>query len=84
MKAQKEAEERERQERVERERCFSVFEALPQDEQEAILDEIEQTIKQTIPFFLTGFKEDRKNGLKPYKKPPHCFTLVGIIHSKKL
>lgn len=84
LKAQKEAEERERQERAERERCFSVFEALPQDEQEAILDEIEQTIKQTIPFFLTGFKEDRKNGLKPYKKPPHCFTLVGIIHSKKL
>lgn len=84
LKVQKEAEERERQERAERERCFSVFEALPQDEQEAILDEIEQTIKQTIPFFLTGFKEDRKNGLKPYKKPPHCFTLVGIIHSKKL
>lgn len=84
LKAQKEAEERERQERAERERCFSVFEALPQDEQEAILDEIEQTIKQTIPFFLTGFKEDRKNGLKPYKKPPHCFTLVGIIHSKNL
>lgn len=83
-KAKKEAEERERQERAERERCFSVFEALPQDEQEAILDEIEQTIKQTIPFFLTGFKEDRKNGLKPYKKPPHCFTLVGIIHSKNL
>lgn len=83
-KAQKEAEERERQERAERERCFEVFEALPQDEQEAILDEIEQTIKQTIPFFLTGFKEDRKNGLKPYKKPPHCFTLVGIIHSKNL
>ena len=83
-KAKKEAEERERQERAERERCFSVFEALPQDEQEAILDEIEQTIKQTIPFFLTGFKEDRKNGFKPYKKPPHCFTLVGIIHSKKL
>lgn len=84
LKAQKEAEERERQERAERERCFEVFEALPQDEQEAILDEIEQTIKQTIPFFLTGFKEDRKNGLKPYKKPPHCFTLVGIIHSKNL
>lgn len=84
LKAKKEAEERERQERAERERCFSVFEALPQDEQEAILDEIEQTIKQTIPFFLTGFKEDRKNGLKPYKKPPHCFTLVGIIHSKNL
>ena len=84
LKAQKEAEERERQERAERERCFSVFEALPRDEQEAILDEIEQTIKQTIPFFLTGFKEDRKNGLKPYKKPPHCFTLVGIIHSKNL
>lgn len=84
LKAQKEAEERERQERAERERCFAVFEALPQDEQEAILDEIEQTIKQTIPFFLTGFKEDRKNGLKPYKKPPHCFTLVGIIHSKNL
>lgn len=83
-KAKKEAEERERQERAERERCFAVFEALPQDEQEAILDEIEQTIKQTIPFFLTGFKEDRKNGLKPYKKPPHCFTLVGIIHSKNL
>ena len=84
VKAQREAEERERQERAERERCFAVFEALPQDEQEAILDEIEQTIKQTIPFFLTGFKEDRKNGLKPYKKPPHCFTLVGIIHSKNL
>lgn len=84
LKAQKEAEERERQERAERERCFAVFEALPKDEQEAILDEIEQTIKQTIPFFLTGFKEDRKNGLKPYKKPPHCFTLVGIIHSKNL
>lgn len=84
LKTQKEAEERERQERAERERCFSVFEALPQDEQEAILDEIEQTIKQTIPFFLTGFKEDRKNGLKPYKKPPHCFTLAGIIHSKNL
>lgn len=83
-KAEREAEERERQERAERERCFEVFEALPQDEQEAILDEIEQTIKQTIPFFLTGFKEDRKNGLKPYKKPPHCFTLVGIIHSKNL
>lgn len=84
VKAKKEAEEREKQERAERERCFAVFEALPQDEQEAILDEIEQTIKQTIPFFLTGFKEDRKNGLKPYKKPPHCFTLAGIIHSKKM
>lgn len=80
-KVKKEAEEREKQERAERERCFSVFEALPQEEQEAILDE---AMKQTMPFFLTGFKEDRKNGLKPYQKPPHCFTLVGIIHSKNL
>lgn len=84
VKAQREAEEREKQERAERERCFAVFEALPQDEQEAILDEIEEKIKQAMPFFLTGFKEDRKNGLKPYQKPPHCFTLVGIIHSKNL
>lgn len=83
-KAKKEAEEREKQERAERERCFSVFEALPQDEQEAILDEIEETMKQTMPFFLAGFKKDRENGLKPYRKPPQCFTLVGIIHSKNL
>lgn len=84
LKAKKEAEEREEQERAERERCFVVFETLPQDEQEAILDEIEEKIKQTMPFFLTGFKKDRENSLKPYRKPPHCFTLVGIIHSKKL
>lgn len=83
-KAKKEAEERERQERADRERCFAVFEALPQDEQEAILDEIEQTIKQTMPFFLTGFKEDRANGLKPYRKPPHYFTLVHVMQSKNL
>lgn len=83
-KAQREAEERKRQEKAERERCFAVFEALPQDEQESILNEIEEKIKQTMPFFLAGFKEDRKNGLKPYRKPPQCFTLVGIIHSKNL
>lgn len=84
LKAQREAEERERQERAERERCFAVFEALPQDEQEAILNEIEEKIKQTMPFFLKGFQENRKHGLKPHKSPPHCFTLVGIIHSKNL
>ena len=84
LKAQREAEEREKQERAERERCFAVFEALPQDEQEAILNEIEEKIKQTMPFFLKGFQENRKHGLKPHKSPPHCFTLVGIIHSKNL
>lgn len=84
LKAQKEAKEREEQEKAERERCFSVFEALPQDEQETILDEMEEKIKQSMPFFLTGFKKDRENNLKPYRKPPHCFTLVGVIHLKNL
>ena len=83
-KAKREAEEREEQERAERERCFSVFEALPQNEQEAILDEIEEKMKQSMPFFLKGFKKDRENNLKPYRKPPYCFTLVGIIHTKNL
>lgn len=83
-KAKKEAEEREKQERAERERCFEVFEALPQDEQEAILDEIEIKIGQTMSFFLAGFKKDRENGLKPYRKAPYYFTLIQIIQSKNL
>lgn len=82
--AKKEAEERERQEKAERERCFEVFEALPQDEQEAILDEIEIKIGQTMSFFLAGFKKDRENGLKPYRKAPYYFTLIQIIQSKNL
>lgn len=84
LKAEKETEEREKQERAERERCFAVFEGLPIEKQEAILDEMEEKIKQTMPFFLTGFKRDRENNLKPYMRAPHCFTLVGIIHSKNL
>lgn len=83
-KAKKEAEERERQAEAERERCFEVFEALPKDEQEAILDEIEIKIGQTMSFFLAGFKKDRENGLKPYRKAPYYFTLIQIIQSKNL
>ncbi|WP_373784654.1 RepB family plasmid replication initiator protein [Kaistella sp.] len=84
LKAEKEAKEREKQEKAERERCFAVFEGLPIEKQEAILDEMEEKIKQSMPFFLTGFVRDRENNLKPYTRAPHCFTLVGIIHSKNL
>lgn len=81
LKAKKEAEEREEQERVERERCFAVFEALPIEEQEAILDEVEA---QSQSFMASIFKKDRANGLKPYRKPPHYFTLVHVMQSKNL
>lgn len=79
--AEKEAKEREEQEKAERERCFAVFEALPIEEQEAILDEVEA---ETMPFMANLFKKDRKNGLKPYRKPPHYFALIRIMQAKNL
>ena len=79
--AEKEAKEREEQEKAERERCFAVFEALPIEEQEAILDEVEA---ETMPFMANLFKKDRKNGLKPYRKPPHYFALIRIMQVKNL
>lgn len=79
--AEKEAKEREEQEKVERERCFAVFEALPIEEQEAILDQVEA---ETMPFMANLFKKDRKNGLKPYRKPPHYFALIRIMQAKNL
>lgn len=84
-KAKQEEKEREKQERAERERCFAVFEALPIEEQEAILDEIEASINpKTLSFLLRDFKKVRKSGLKPYVKPPHCFELVRIINARNL
>lgn len=80
-KAEQEAKEREEQEKAERERCFAVFEALPIEEQEAILDQVEA---ETMPFMANLFKKDRKNGLKPYRKPPHYFVLVKIMQAKNL
>lgn len=79
--AEKEAKEREEQEKAERERCFAVFEALPIEEQEAILDQVEA---ETMPFMANLFKKDRKNGLKPYRKPPHYFALIRIMQAKNL
>ena len=85
LKAKQEEKEREKQERAERERCFAVFEALPIEEQEAILDEIEASINpKTLSFLLRDFKKVRKSGLKPYVKPPHCFELVRIINARNL
>lgn len=65
----------------EREKYFSILEALPKDEQEAILDELEA---MTNNFFLKNFKKERNQGLQPYKKPPHCFALVRIMKAKNL
>ena len=86
-KLAKEAQEKAEKEksRREQERCFAVFETLPQDEQEAILDEIEAGINpKTLSFLLRDFKKVRKSGLKPYVKPPHCFELVRIINARNL
>ena len=84
LKAKKEAEEKAEEERAERERCIAVFESLTLEEQEIILDELEEKLKKTMPFFLDGFKKRRDSGLKPYKIVPHCFQLVDIIHKKYL
>lgn len=84
-KAKKEAEEREKQEKAERERCFAVFEALPQDEQEAILDDVEVEMGKKFNFFLKGFKEDRKNGLiKAYRTAPNYIAFVSVMHDRGL
>lgn len=81
LKAKKEQEEKERKEKEEQKRCIEVFEALPQEEQEAILDEIENQIP---PFMSSIFKKDRQKNNKPYKKPPYNFALVHIIQGKNL
>lgn len=84
-KAKKEAEEREKQEKAERERCFAVFEALPQDEQEAILNDVEVEMGKKFNFFLKGFKEDRKNGLiKAYRTAPNYIAFVSVMHDRGL
>lgn len=79
--AEKEAKEREAEQKAEREKYFEIFEALPQEDQEDILDELES---QTASFMLKFFKKDRKAGLKPYKKAPYNFTLVYIMKNRNL
>lgn len=85
-KAQKEAERKAKaevkaKEKAEKERtdkAIKIFESLPADEQEKILDELE---KLTPPFMKKYFSERRKNGEKPYKTPPYNFGLRDLIEA---
>lgn len=81
LKAKKEAEERERAEKERIEKAINIFESLPTDEQEKILDELENIIPS---FMRKYFSEKRKNGEKPYKFPPYNFALREIIEINQL
>lgn len=80
-KAKAEAEAKERAEKERTDKAIKIFESLPADEQEKILDELE---KLTPPFMKKYFSEKRKNGEKPYIFPPFNFGLRDIIKSKNL
>ena len=77
--AKKEQEEKERKAKEELETCLKIFETLPHDEQEKILDEIEN---QTPPFMRKWFKNDRKDGNNPCRRPPFNFGLRDIIKER--
>lgn len=80
-KAKKEAEEQEKKSREEIEKCLQIFEDLPTEEQENILNEIEEPL---TGFLKDWFSKDRKSGNNPCKKPPFNFGLRDIIKSKNL
>lgn len=80
-KAKKEAEEQEKKNREEIEKCLQIFETLPIEEQENILNEIE---KPLTGFLKDWFTKDRKNGNNPCKKTPFNFGLRDVIKSKNL
>ena len=77
-KAKAEAEAKERAEKERTDKAIKIFESLPADEQEKILDELE---KLTPPFMKKYFSEKRKNGEKPYIFPPYNFGLRDLIEA---
>lgn len=79
LKAEQVEKARQKREKEEIEKCLKIFENLPQDEQEKILDEIEN---QTPPFMQKWFKNDRKDGNNPCRRPPFNFGLRDIIKER--
>lgn len=77
-KARAEAEAKERAEKERTEKAINIFESLPLDEQEKILDEIE---KLTPSFMRKYFSEKRKKGEKIYQFPPYNFGLRDLIEA---
>lgn len=77
-KAKAEAEAKERAEKERTEKAINIFESLPLDEQEKILDEIE---KLTPSFMRKYFSEKRKKGEKIYQFPPYNFGLRDLIEA---
>lgn len=77
-KAKAEAEAKEKAEKERTDKAIKIFESLPADEQEKILDELE---KLTPPFMKKYFSERRKAGEKPYKTPPYNFALREVIET---
>lgn len=77
-KKRAEAEAKERAEKERTDKAIKIFESLPADEQEKILDELE---KLTPPFMKKYFSEKRKNGEKPYIFPPYNFGLRDLIEA---
>lgn len=79
----KEKEEKENQRlKLEKEKYINIFEKLPIDEQEQILDSIEQSIQHD--FLKKHFSTKRKVGLKPYTSPFYSSELVKIMKNKNL
>lgn len=77
-KAKAEAEAKERAEKERIDKAIKIFEGLPADEQEKILDEIESL---TPPFMKKYFSEKRKKGEKPYKTAPYNFGLRDLVEA---
>lgn len=77
-KAKAEAEAKERAEKERIDKAIKIFESLPADEQEKILDELESLVP---PFMKKYFSERRKAGEKPYKTPPYNFALREVIEA---
>lgn len=77
-KAKAEAEAKEKAEKERTKKAIKVFESLPADEQEKILDELESLVP---PFMKKYFSERRKNGEKPYRTPPYNFGLRDLIEA---
>lgn len=77
-KVKAEAKAKERAEKERTDKAIKIFESLPADEQEKILDELESLVP---PFMKKYFSERLKAGEKPYKTPPYNFALREVIET---
>lgn len=79
IKAEQEEKARQKKEKEQIAKSLAMFETLPKEEQEAILDEIES---QTPSFMQKWFQDDRKNGNNPCKRPPFNYGLKEIMQQR--